>query len=514
MTLAHAASSDDMSWAHLLAGDILPDEMLAPRNLEEIAALPGFLTTLRAAEHRGGRLFGQLPPAFQNALIERRLSQLVNICRTNPLWRARIDGAVGSGPVTSFEAFQAIPPTDKETARQFFTGERPGMILPLSQGGFQVATSGGTASGKPTEIVYPLDELQDTYRWAGEFLGRHIVERHMPADAARWVACTLADHMMWSSSSMVGGVLQSIPGINYIGAGAIDAPVCRRILAYSGTKAIMGISASIADLVGFAKEATEQERASLRVALYGSGGLEPKVHADLRAAYPNLTVLSFFAAMQAETIGLQLDGASPDLTAIPGLHLIEIVDEHDRWVDVGEEGDLLVTRLFGHGAPVLRYRLGDRMVRRPDLVSGDLNAMRFAYAGRSSDRFLVGGYPLFAPAVRDAVVQALAEEGIVSLDHVAQHIQIRLDHRARSLRIVATTEQAGFLSRGIDASRARGAILSGVAQAGASPLRSALRVWRKLEGSGYSFDLVLVPPGAPDLHTTEVGKTPLLVELR
>ncbi|WP_237714079.1 hypothetical protein [Novosphingobium sp. Rr 2-17] len=377
------------------------------------------------------------------------------------------------------------------------------MILPIERGGFQVATSGGTSSGLPTEIVYPKDELADTYQWAGGFIGRHIIDRHMPSDHARWVACTLADHMMWSSASMVGGVLQAIPDINYIGAGAIDHEVFQRILAYPGTKAVMGISRSIADLVAFADRASANDRASLRVALYGSGALQPKVHADLRNAYPNLVVLSFFAAMQAETIGLQLDPASPVLTAVPGLHLVEIVDAENRSVAVGEEGDLLVTRLFGNGAPVLRYRLGDRMVRRSDLVSDRLNAMRFEYAGRSSDRFELGGSYFYAPKVLASIGKALRRCRLLDLDQVAQDVQIRVDRAHRRMTILVVTVRAEELSRTIDA------------QIAAAIIRQVM-VTAKTERDGpldgFRFAIALVPPGSQELVTTGVGKTPLLVE--
>jgi phenylacetate-CoA ligase len=504
------SGGDDMAWLDALAADVLPDGLIGRKAAGEVPALPSFLAAIRAAEARAGLTFGRFPVGAQNALVERRLRQLVEVCRTNSLWRARIDAAIGTAPLESFEAFQAIPATDKETAGRFFTGDRPGMVVPIATGGFQVATSGGTASGRPTEIVYPLDELSDTYRWAGQFIGRHLVNRHMPADAARWVACTLADHMMWSSSSMVGGVLQAIPGVNYIAAGAIDHRVFGRMLAYPGSKAIMGISRSIADLVYFAQHIPAEDRATLRVALYGSGALRPKVHADLKSLYPNLAILSFFAAMQAETIGLQLDPGSPVLTAIPGLHLVEIVDAEGRGVGIDEEGDLLVTRLFGNGAPVLRYRLGDRAIRRPDLVSDSLNALRFEYVGRADDRFEIAGLNVYAPTVIASVIEALRDDGLVDLEAIADDIQIRLDRGGRRLAIVATTSEADVLSRRIDAQRSEVAIAAGVAGGAAASTTTEANAARLRDG-GYRFELVLVPPGSSALHITEVGKTPVLV---
>ncbi|MFM6309298.1 MAG: hypothetical protein ACKPGB_13675, partial [Dolichospermum sp.] len=98
---------------------------------------------------------------------------------------------------------------------------RPGLVVPLSYGGFEIVASGGTTTGLPVEMVYSLRELQDTYKIAGKFIGEHMLADYLAGDDPKWVATTLADFQMWSSGTMVGGVLQNIPGINYLGAGPV-----------------------------------------------------------------------------------------------------------------------------------------------------------------------------------------------------------------------------------------------------------------------------------------------------
>ncbi|MCE7796692.1 hypothetical protein LWE61_08975 [Sphingobium sufflavum] len=499
--------------ARALAEAVLPDAQLQPRSVDDVLALPTFLTALHAAEKRTNTPIDRLSLPVQQALVQRRLRQLVAISRVNPLWRDRIAGAVGTDPVADFDAFQSLPLTDKELSRIYYAEDRPGLVVPVERGGYQVATSGGTASGKPSEIVYPLDELWDTYAWAGAFLGRHVVAPHMPGDGPHWVATTLADHMMWSSSTMVGGVLQRIPGINFIGAGAIDRHVFGRILAYPGAKAIMGTSRSIADLVSHANHLSPEERASFRVALYGSGEIQPRVRADLKAAYPNLSILSFFAAMQAETIGLQLEVDSPVLTAVPGLHLVEVVDEQGRWVDVGEEGELVVTRLFGHGAPVLRYRLGDRVVRREDRQTAALNAVQFEYVGRSSDRFAIGPLGFFATDALGGIAVNLRRRGLLDIEGEAEDVQIRLDHAARTFRLIVVTPNAESLAGQAASVAASRALVTGLVRSLGARCDAAGALNALMNG-GYRFTLSLLTPGAPGLHLTEVGKVPLLVETR
>ncbi|NJL41802.1 MAG: hypothetical protein HC899_37860 [Leptolyngbyaceae cyanobacterium SM1_4_3] len=129
-----------------------------------------------------------------------------------------------------------MPVSDKSVMNEFFMGSRPGLVVPLSYGGFEIVASGGTSSGLPVEMVYSLRELQDTYKIAGEFIGEYVLGDYLAGDEPKWVATTLADFQMWSSGTMVGGVLQNIPGINYLAAGPVMKEVYQHIMCYEGRK--------------------------------------------------------------------------------------------------------------------------------------------------------------------------------------------------------------------------------------------------------------------------------------
>jgi phenylacetate-CoA ligase len=495
--------------ANVLAGLIGEDELRAA-DPAAVARLPSFLSKIRAAEKRVGRPFAEMETAQQDALILRRLQQMMAALQGNAAWAERLGAAGFGGPLRDFEHWQTIPLADKDVMSDLFMGERRGMVVPLSHGGFEIVASGGTSSGQPVEMVYSLRELQDTYEFAGEFMGRYQLSRHFGAGAPRWVTTTLADFQMWSSGTMVGGVLQKIPGTNYIGAGPMSKDVYQHMMRYEGPKALMGITASVAILPELGAGLDETARRSLRVALYGSGVLTARSREALKAVYPEVAILSYFAATQAETIALQLDPDCPWLATVPGLHLVEIVDANGRWVEEGEEGELVVTRLHGHEAPLPRLRIGDRVIRRP-ATAGGLNAMQFEYVGRSGDVIHLGDTQYSASRVLAGLGHGLRALGI-DLDRAAHEVQFVNDRRAQTVTLLAAVDDP-------DALNGRAGLLGpeGVHRLFGDALIRSLSLFNQSEAnhhylakSGYRFDLRFVPRGAPDIKRTAVGKTPLL----
>lgn len=496
-----------------LATWAIPDSSLELNTVADVLVLGSFQSVLRRVEQRTGVRFGQLPMATQQAVVNRRLSQLLATLRVNPIWRERL--AAVPSRITTAADWSTVPVTDKHAATELFTGDRPGMVVPINAGGFQVVASGGTSSGRPSETVYELSELAETYSESGAFIGRHMLDSHMGPDQPRWLTTTLADYQMWSSGTMVGGVLAAVPGFNYVGAGPMSPDVFCHLMGYQGPKAIMGISASIARLPEMGASLDPVARASLRVAMYGSGQLSQQVRSELRAAYPNVTILSYFAATQAEAIGLQLSADSPALATIPGLHLVEVVGPDGREVAVGETGELVVTRLLANRAPVLRYQVGDRVVRLPDLTTPDLTTTQFEFLGRSSDVLhIVDTQYAAAPALAGIFQQFRTQLGLDLQAHAAE-VQFVNNRRTRELVLVVACP---------DAAGVRAQLASRLSPAGSAPVIAAgllcgLSVFNSMESNsaalartGYFFGTRIVPVDSPDLERTAVGKVPLLVD--
>ncbi|PSM43378.1 hypothetical protein C6Y14_11200 [Streptomyces dioscori] len=494
---------------------LIPDWELTPPTPEAVTLLPSFASKMRECERVCGQPYSEISHEIQDALVLRRLQQMFHTVRLNPLWRERLENAGIIRPPDSYEAWQRVPLSDKETQRDLFMGSREGMVVPHDRGGFEVVASGGTSSGSPLETVYSLRELSDTYAVAGHFLGTYQIGAHLAGTDPKWLLTTLADYQMWSSGTMVGGVLQSVPGVNYIGAGPVTAPVLEHVFSYRGPKALMGISAGIAILAELGAGMSQKAKDSFRVALYGSGVLPQRNRDELKALYPNLAILSYFAATQAETIGLQLAESSPVLTAVPGLHLIEIVDENGRWVPEGQEGELVVTRLHAHEAPLLRLKLGDRMIRRPRLdgPGPGPRAQQFEFAGRTGDILHLNDSQYSAVRAYDAVRDELRTAGVVDLDQVAHEIQFVNRREERVIGLYAAVDDVLTPAYRVDSLLGP----AGLQRVLVNALPRSLSLFNDGEANptsvaktGYRLEVRFVPRHSPEIERTSVGKVPLV----
>jgi phenylacetate-CoA ligase len=496
-----------------LAERLIPDGALRPASVDAVAALPSFRSVLRACESACDAPYGSLPGHVQDALVLRRLGQMFHTVMLNGAWADRMRSAgVTSAPAT-FEEWQRIPLSDKQVQADFFMGTRPGLVVPLDRGGFEIVASGGTSGGVPVESVYSVRELHDTYRVAGEFMGTHMLPRYLTGEGPKWLSTTLADYQMWSSGTMVGGVLQNVPGVNYIGAGPVTAPVLAHMFSYPGPKALMGITAGIAILADLGADMPRAARESFRVAMYGSGVLSQRKREQLAAVYPNLAVLSYFAATQAETIGLQLNHRSPVLSAVPGLHLIEIVDENGRWVNEGEEGELVVTRLHAHEAPFLRFKLGDRMIRHPRSDAGNLRTEQFEFSGRTGEVLHLNDTQYSAVRAYEAVCDGLSGWGLPDLRPIAHDVQFVNNREARMITLTAAVDAPAVMTSMVEG--ALGAC--GVRAVFVDSLPKSLSLFNHgeansaaIEKTGYEFALRFVDVASLEIERTTVGKVPLV----
>ena len=275
----------------------------------------------------------------------------------------------------------------------------------------------------------------------------------------------------------------------------------------------MGISSGIGILTDLGEGMDEAARHSFRVAMYGSGLVPNRKQVELKEMYPNLVIMSYFAATQAETIGLQLvpEGC---LTAVPGLHLIEIVDENGQWVKEGEEGELVVTRLHAHEAPLIRFKIGDRMIRRAAIDTPSLKAQQFEFVGRSGDMIHLGDTQYSAQTAYDALCSEL--KSTLDLDKQAHDVQFVNHRKEKSLYLVATVDDVAGLTAKVDGELGE----KGVKKAFIDALIGSLSLFNKgeanplyLEKSGYRFSLKLVERGSAQLHLTTVGKVPLIRDI-
>jgi phenylacetate-CoA ligase len=502
---------------HTFLEQLFPILELTPESVDDVLKLPRFIEKLAQCESYFGTSFDAIEYELQQEILLARLRQIVNILQLNPLWKERFEKYGVKESIESFEDWQKIPITNKHTATKFFSEDRPGMVVPLDHGGFEIVASGGTSTGKPSETVYSLEELDDTYVLGGKFIDNHLLNRFFPErKLPPLVATTYADYQLWSSGTMVGGVLQRIPNTNYIAAGPIDKKVYHLMMSYEGPKVILGYIESINQLYDNGLELDDEAKESLRLALYCSGLLSKKKQKELKQLYPNLDILSYFSATQAEAIAIQLKADNDALTTVPGLHFVEIVDEEGKWVEEGQEGELIITRLHCNKAPLVRYKLGDRAIRLPIRDEENLKAFQFEFRGRSGDIIHLEDHQFSALNTYDYLKEQLATYSGVILDDVASHVQIVHRRAEKLLSFIIATDFA---------SRCEHAVYHTLGDAGIQnlirdSLLSSMGLYSKssieqhtLQEIGYRFKLKFVHTYSEEIYRTELGKIPFFRDI-
>ncbi|NRB39907.1 MAG: hypothetical protein HRU20_15805 [Pseudomonadales bacterium] len=493
--------------------ELIPDSELSPASIDEVVKLPAFLEKMQQCEVFFEKPYSELDQDIQDAVVLRRLQQMINTLLLNPLWKDRIEQSGIKKYPLDFVEWQRLPISDKSTQNELYMGERSGLVVPLSYGGFEIVASGGTSEGLPVETVYSLRELHDTYKVAGEFMGRYQLPAYLQGCGPKWMITTLADYQMWSSGTMVGGVLQQIPNVNFIGAGPVNKEVYQHIMSYKGSKAIMGISQSISLLVDLGEGMEEEAKNSFHLALFGSGLVPQRKQAELKALYPNIQIMSYFAATQAEMIGLQLSHESPYLSSVPGLHFIEIVDEEGYWVDEGEEGELVITRLHAHEAPLIRFKVGDRMIRRPNINTQALKTLQFEFSGRSGDIIHLCDTQYGASQVYCYLCSELNTAAVFDLATLAHDIQFVNYRKDKELVLLAEVDDVEYMNEQMQK------VLGddGLRPLFIKALIRSLSLFNKgeanmeyMDESDYSFEIKPIIRNSTEVHRTAVGKVPLI----
>ncbi len=154
-----------------------------------------------------------------------------------------------------------------------------------------------------------------------------------------------------------------------------------------------------------ARLADEQVAGRLAIAPQAVSVTSEQLTADLRqrimAGFGMPPVNSFGSS--EGLIGTAPPG-SPVFDFAGDLAVIELVDEHDQPVAPGVTSHhVLMTNLFNHTQPLIRYRLDDRMTAAEP---GDHGHPRASLEGRADESLVVGGVPVHALAVRSALVRS------------------------------------------------------------------------------------------------------------
>jgi phenylacetate-CoA ligase len=155
-----------------------------------------------------------------------------------------------------------------------------------------------------------------------------------------------------------------------------------------------------------ARLAAEQAEGRLLIAPLSVTATSETLRAEQRRLIRNV-----FGVPLVNTYGATegLAGVSPPddpvITFASDSCIVELVDEHDRPVPPGTtSAAILVTNLFNPVQPLVRYRIDDRVVQRPD--AADHGHLRGEVEGRASDVLRFGGVAIHPVVIASPVEQA------------------------------------------------------------------------------------------------------------
>jgi len=102
-----------------------------------------------------------------------------------------------------------------------------------------------------------------------------------------------------------------------------------------------------------------------------TGPLYPEVRKEIEKAFNGAHVYSFYGSREVSAIGSEIKGKDGMYILFDNV-FVEILDKHNRPVEEGEEGEVVVTTLNNFYMPLIRYKIGDRAIKGDSFSFGTL----------------------------------------------------------------------------------------------------------------------------------------------
>jgi amino acid adenylation domain-containing protein len=122
---------------------------------------------------------------------------------------------------------------------------------------------------------------------------------------------------------------------------------------------LVGYSSAVTTLAEWAQAG--RLRIAPRRIVVSSDRLTPAMEATIGAAW-RAPIHLLYVASESVYLGIRAPGEA-ELTLLDDLNIVEILDSAQRPVGPGESGRVVLTNLYNYALPVLRYELGDEVVR-------------------------------------------------------------------------------------------------------------------------------------------------------
>jgi phenylacetate-CoA ligase len=312
------------------------------------------------------------------------LDELLSAIALNPFQRGRIANGWGGVPFT----------TKAELAADFAAHPPYGsnLTFPRKQYTRFCQTSGTT--GKPLAIL----DTPDSWDWMLANWARIYREAGVVPGQCIYFAFSFGPFLgFWTAFEAAAkyGVL-CIPGGGLSSAARLRAIAAHRPDALCCTPTYALHLAEVAKSEGL-------EAAVGKIIVAGEpGGSIPSVRERISAVWNGAEVLDHYGMTEVGPVAFQRSGKPGELHVIDGSYYSEVINPKTlEPVSDGNVGELVLTPLGRTSWPLLRYRTGDLVCRRGNVLEGGI-------IGRADDMLVVRGVNIYPSAV-DAVVRSLPE---------------------------------------------------------------------------------------------------------
>ena len=341
--------------------------------------------------------------------------------------------------IKTLEDLQFIPTTSKENLQQcnndFLCVEKNKII--------EYTSTSGTL-GSPVTIALTENDLQ---RLAYNEYSSFICADGLSTDIYQ-LMLTL-DRQFMAGMAYYSGIRKMGAGIIRLGPGvpSLQWETIDRIK----PTAIVAVPSFILKLISFAKEhQIDINKSSVKKAIcigenirntdFSSNILGKKI----KDAW-NIKLFSTYASTEMQTAFTEcIEGNGGHLN--PELLVIELLNENNKPVNEGEEGEVTITTLGVEAMPLLRYKTGDICVYHNEPCACGRNTMRLSpIIGRKKQMIKFKGTTLYPPAlfdllnemneVKDFVAEVYSNE--IGMDEVLLHLvpinnSEECDHKIRA----------------------------------------------------------------------------------
>jgi len=135
---------------------------------------------------------------------------------------------------------------------------------------------------------------------------------------------------------------------------------------------LSGYSSSVAQLAELALKGRLQIHPQ-RVFVVGDK-LTQSLETQIREAW-SVPIYVLYAASESKYIAIKTPECD-EMMVMDDLNIVEVLDEKDQAVSAGKEGRVVLTNLYNYTLPMLRYELGDYVVKGTELRDGPFSTLR------------------------------------------------------------------------------------------------------------------------------------------